>query len=124
MGREQNMYGLPKDFDCAFLVGRTLEMICFAANQIYLHFDQKIMITIEGEYSFQKERVAPLQILVVPAVECNLMTLLEQSVISASGKEDGTLALVFQNGSVFRCYDRTENYESYRIKNGKKITIV
>jgi hypothetical protein len=99
-------------------------MVCFAANQIYLHFDQKIIITIGGDYSFQKKRIAPLQVLAAPAAESDLMTLLEQSVVSASSKEDGTLTLEFQNDSVFRCYDRSENYESYIIKNGEKITIV
>jgi hypothetical protein len=47
------MYGLPKDFDGGFLVGRTLEMVCFSENQMALHFGAEISITIESAFSYR-----------------------------------------------------------------------
>jgi hypothetical protein len=40
------MYGLPKNFSPARLVGRILEMICFNENQLYLHFDEKLAVMV------------------------------------------------------------------------------
>lgn len=119
------MYGLPENFDASFFVGRTLEMIRFNANQIYLHFDDHMTITIEGSFSHQHARSSTNpQVVSVPVKQSALMQLLEQKVISVSADRDGTLTLVFDDGQIFTCYDQSANYESYQIKHGDEVIVV
>lgn len=118
------MYGLPSDFDASFFVGVTLEMICFNANQISLQFDKKVVLTIEGRYLHKKGAAdQPAQIVSLPVSKSDLMLLLERSVSLASGAEDGTLTLVFDNRHSLTCFDDAQ-YESYRIKIGEQEIIV
>jgi Family of unknown function (DUF6188) len=119
------MYGLPEDFDGSFLIGRALEMICFNANQIYLHFDGQVTITIEGSFSHQRAQYeSNTQILSVPVSESDLMQLLEHKISAVSGDKDGTLKLVFDHDQILRCYDQLPNYESYQIRHGDTVIIV
>ncbi|MHC4525129.1 MAG: DUF6188 family protein [Planctomycetota bacterium] len=104
------MYGLPKDFDGTFLVGRTLEMVCFAQYQVFLHFDPEITITIESSFSYQSD-----QMISVPVKKSDLMNLLGISVKEVQGDKNGTLSLTFTNGEILKIYDNSEQYESYRI---------
>jgi len=113
------MYGLPKGFDGSVLVGRTLEMVCFNENQVYLHFDGRTTITIESAFSYKNE-----QIVHVPVAESHLMELLGLSVSAAKGDDKGTLSLFFDNGQTVRVYDTTKQYESYTISYGGKVIIV
>src|SRR5687767_10308176 len=119
------MYGLPKDFDGTFLVDRCLELVCFSENQVFLHFDQDITITIEAAFTHQTSRVAanPLPI-TVPASESRLMTLLGHAVASVASDSNGTLILIFDSGHVVKCYDTSHNYESYRIKRSDTLIVV
>jgi hypothetical protein len=119
------MYGLPKDFTGTFIKGRQLELICFNANQVCLHFDDKVSITVESSYSYQKARTEPNpKIFDVPPSESDLMQLLEHSVIEVRGDEQGTLSLEFDHGHIFRCFDNSRQYESYHIKWGEAEIIV
>ncbi|MHB8755297.1 MAG: DUF6188 family protein [Candidatus Acidiferrales bacterium] len=118
------MYGLPANFDSSFLVGRNLEMICFSSSQVYLHFDDQVTITIEGEFSYQLQRSEPdVQAIHMPIMESKLMHLLEHSISEAAGDGNGTLTLVFDNGHVLKCFEAS-GYESYQIKHGAARLIV
>ena len=118
------MYGLPQDFDGKFLIGRTLEQICFNANQISLQFDADVAITIESRYSYQDAAPAvSTPTSSVPALQSNLMQLLGQTVERVEGTSDGTLSLLFTNGHRLRCFD-DPHYESYKIRNGARVVIV
>ena len=118
------MYGLPPNFDTSVFVGKTLQMICFNANQIYLHFASDLVLTIEGKFLHKKGAADQLaQALAVPITTSDLMLLLERSVSIASGSEDGTLTLVFDNRHILKCFDDRQ-YESYRIKNGDEEIII
>jgi hypothetical protein len=117
------MYGLPEDFSCAFFVGRTLEMLCFNANQIYLHFGKQTSVCVEGTYSIAPSGSDP-KVFEVPDVNTDLFKLIERAATSASGVPDGTLTLAFDNDLVFRCYDSKDNYECYKITHDNQITIV
>ena len=113
------MYGLPKDFDGGFLVGRTLELVCFARYQMYLHFDEKVIITVESAFSYNASGVVD-----VPVGESNLMELVGAVVLAATGDDGGTLSLLFDNGQTVKVYDTSRQYESYTIAHGgKKITV-
>lgn len=113
------MFGLPADFDGSFLVGLTLEMICFTENQVNLHFGADTMIRIESAYSYNGNE--PVD---VPVCQSNLMELLGSSVLVTHGDASGTLSLTFNQGRTLKVYDTTEQYESYIITHGGKEIIV
>jgi hypothetical protein len=119
------MYGLPENFDGSFLIGKTLEMVCFNVSQLYLHFSNHIIITIESSFSYRdadsQSLARPIN---VPVKESNLMQLLGHLISKASGDQDGTLTLVFDNGEVFKCFDSSKNFESYQIKYGDQLIVV
>ena len=117
------MYGLPEDFSCEFFVGSTLEMLCFNANQIYLHFEKQTRVCVEATYSLAPSGNDP-KVFDVPNVNTDLFKLIEHSITSASGTRDGTLTLVFDNDLVFRRYDSEGNFECYNIKHGDEVTYV
>jgi hypothetical protein len=113
------MYGLPKNFDGSFLVGRTCELVCFSQNQVCLHFGDKITITIESAFSYKT-----IQVIDVPVHKSNLMELLGASVSGVQGDKDGTLSLFFDNGQTLKVYDTSKQFESYNIAYGDKVIIV
>jgi hypothetical protein len=113
------MYGLPKDFNGSFLVGRILEMVCFAQYQVYLHFNERIIITIASAFSYKTDSVIE-----VPIQESNIMELLGLSVSAAMGDENSTLSIIFNNGKALKIYDTSKQYESYTIAyEGKEIIV-
>lgn len=118
------MYGLPEDFTGTFLVGRVLEQICFSQNQICLHFDSNVSITIESAFSHDYGREAHSTIIYIPALQSDLMQFLGFSISEVFGKKDGTLCLVFENGQTFKCFDTSPQFESYHIKHGERVIIV
>ena len=118
------MYGLPKGFDGQIFVGCALEMLCINTTQIYLHFSDQLSICVQASYSLQSNRDSQVRIVEVPMVEPDLFKLLEQLVIAASAREDGTLVLEFGNDFVFKCYDPTDLYEAYEIRHGDRTIVV
>lgn len=119
------MYGLPMNFSATFLNGRTLEQICFNQNQISLHFDSEVTITIESAFAHQQpESEEEVKLLEVPVLQSDLMQLLGRSVSRASGTDDGTLVLVFENGHTLKCFDTSREFESYQIRHGTSVIIV
>jgi hypothetical protein len=116
------MYGLPKGFDAARLIGRTLQLLCFSENQVFLHFDEKVSIEVLGEISYEDLSGDGPELLQVPMSESDLMQLLGRSIKAASNAE-GTLTLVFDNGHILQCLD-TPEYESYKIRVNDEEIIV
>jgi hypothetical protein len=112
------MYGLPRSFDGNLFVGRTLEQICFSENQISLHFDGGVGLTIEGAYSYQN--TATVQ---APTLHAALAKSLGQSIARANGDSDGTLSLLFDSGDQLNVFD-DPHYESYQIRHGTDVIIV
>ncbi|MFH1230488.1 MAG: DUF6188 family protein [Planctomycetota bacterium] len=119
------MYKLPKNFDGNFLIGCVLEQICFNQNQLCLHFNNNVSITIEGSFSYgQEDSEANHKIINIPIKESDIMQLLGIPVSKAYGDKNGTLYLIFNNGYSLRCYDSSSQYESYQIKYGDTLIIV
>ena len=119
--REFPLYGLSPDFDGSFLAGKTLELVCFGAQQVYLHFSSDVLITIESAFSCRQKAGAPVTRTTVPVLQSDLMTLLGRSVVRALGDGDGTLSIEFDDGRVLACYDTSQEYESYSIRHGDRI---
>ncbi len=65
----------------------TLEMVCFNRNQIYLHFDNELTITIESSYIYKKnaqEKSAPINL---PVLQSELMGLAEHKITETASSE-------------------------------------
>ena len=106
------MYGLPADFDGKMLLGRTLEQVCFSANQIALHFDGDVSIVVEGELLHQGPNLSPNGPSQVPIQTSNLMQLVENAVTEVIAEKNGTLYLSFGNNHALKIFDNLRNYES------------
>ena len=123
------MYGLPKDIDVSFFVGKTLNVVSFAVNVSHLNFDSEVRISIESSFQLQeKHDVEHSQMGTKQSVyliqASSLMQLAGQSVIAATGAEDGTLSLFFERGQVLHCLDDLSGYECYNFSDGKQLWIV
>ena len=122
------MYGLPKDLNLSFFVGKKLNSIMFVAFNIYFHIEGNVKIHLESTFQHQQKRdvdhgrVGIRQS--IPVSNTSLMSLLEQEVISASGDDDGTLCLSFSDGQVLRCFEDTKAYEAYSFTDGENLYVV
>ena len=113
------MYTFPPDFDANALIGRTLEMICFNANQIYFHFGQHDVICAESEFRFGRSgTVSELADIPVPSLESDLMKIIEHEIVSTSVSDGHILILRFDDDSVLEFRDVWGNYESYSVTLG------
>jgi hypothetical protein len=114
------MYGLPDSIDWSFLYKRTLESVCFVKHQLYLHLSDTCMISVESEMSIDKGGMEGL-----PGVLTPLHSLIDRSIVSASGTKEGTLSLTFEGGVTLHIHDSPKQYEAYCITlNGKEIVRV
>ena len=90
------MNKFPEDFDAGIFVGRTLEMICFAAYQVNFHFGSHISISAETSFAFEKP--SAIAQITIPVMQSDLMQLLEHQVSKASVQDQHILTLVFDGG--------------------------
>jgi hypothetical protein len=118
------MYGLPADFDGKILIGRNLEQVSFTENQILLNFDRDVSIDIGSAFSHRPLESIFTARTEVPVTVSDLMWLLGRSVSDASGDDEGTLRVRFDNGHIVEIFDTSPQYESYQIRYGEKVIIV
>jgi len=85
-------------------------MVCFTKYQVYLHFSNECLISVEGEISLDRSERMRL-----PVALSNLYPLIDQKIKSTSSTIAGTLALVFDEGQTLLIYDSSEQFESYAI---------
>ena len=110
------MYGLPATFDPSVFVGAELVEVSFSANTVNLIFEPEIVVTIEAAFvisagaGLQSVKHSP------PVQSSDLMTLIGERVVAATGEADGTLVLGFENGGRITCLDDSMHYESYKIR--------
>ena len=102
--------------DLAFLKGRELEMICFAAYSLYLHFADGILVTIEGPFQHQsKTDIGAAAFSNFPLRDSNLISLLTHSIEDVHREKDGALRLEFSDGTKIVVAGQAGPYESYNI---------
>ena len=122
------MYGLPKDLDLSFFLGKRLDQVSFAQSTIFFFFDDKITITLESSVQHQTrqdtERLRLGVMQSVPVTHSTLMQLVGHSVVSASADDEGTLSLTFDDGQVLGCIEDRSPYESYNFTDGEHLYIV
>jgi hypothetical protein len=114
------MYGLPDGIDWSFLHKRTLESVCFAGYQLYLHLSGGCTISVESEMSVNAGAKEGL-----PNILPRLHLLIDREIVSASGAKEGTLSVAFQGGVTLHIHNSPKQYEAYCITlNGKEIVRV
>jgi hypothetical protein len=94
-------------------------------NQVTLHFDGDVHITLEGPYSYQDrngEVESDAQSAGGKGV-LGLLRLLGQSIVQVNAGKDGTLGLEFPAEAWLNCLD-TPHYESYHVRLGKRVITV
>jgi hypothetical protein len=118
------MYGLPKDYDLSFLIGRELESICFAQYQINLHFTGSVWIQIEGKFKhFNGDKLIE-ELEEFPISQSALLQTLGQKITAVNFTTDGDLELILSEKNRIFIIGDNGAYESYRIFDGQKETIV
>jgi hypothetical protein len=118
------MYGLPPDIDLSFFHGKTLQQVCIGANEIILHFDADISITIMSPIECMVPGTALQEYEDYRKAAGVVVVFLQDVVASAKGHADGTLSLEFQGGGRLDVRDDSTHYESYMILNGQDCIVV
>jgi hypothetical protein len=97
------------------LVGKSIQLVCFAQYSVYIHFEGDVLLTVEAGFEHIHKNIRHVHEASSPFEESNLMTILESAVASASLDANGDLHLTFSNGDSLSIYKDPE-FESYRIK--------
>ena len=104
------------------LVGRNVELICFAQYSVYIHLQGGAMLTVESGCEHIHNGKRRVYHLSSPIGESSLMGILENTIASTAVEANGELQLVFSNGDTLRIYKEPQ-YESYRLKIGSEESI-
>jgi hypothetical protein len=114
------VYGLSTTTDLGPLVGCTLTFIGFGEYQLQLGFtgDADCSISIEAEFSVARNGFDPTTYSEPVAGAPTLLPLLGREVTSALVPNDGTVQLIFDDGSMVEVLDSDSEYESYAVRLG------
>ena len=118
------MYGLPKNIDLTFLLGKQLHQVCIGSNDLILKLDDHIIITVTSGCAYQSNNNETTSVEHYPTSASLICQLLDSSVVEAQGQENGTLSLKFSNCDTLIIYDDSKQYESYQIKHNERLIIV
>lgn len=103
------------------LIGKNIELLCFAQYSIYIHFEESIILTVESGLEHVHDGVRHTLQLSSPPTNCSLLVILETKVTSATLDASGGLHLTTSNGDSLRIYKEPQ-YESYRLSiNGEEL---
>jgi len=117
------MYPFPAEFDVGQFRFVELEMVCFAANAMNLHFGRKLSLTVGCEFEYCDEGMGAATRSDFPLRSSNLIQLIGSRVTEASVSGKATLVLRFNSGAVLRIHPDAA-YESYRIKQDDQEFII
>jgi len=118
------MYKLSKNTNLNFLNEQQLEMLCFAAYSLYLHFSDDIIITVEGSFEHIVGSGRKRAQHSFPIGASELTRLLSSRVKSVSVTSDTSLQLKFSNGDGLILKGDSGPYESYQIQHRGEHTVV
>ena len=99
------------------LNGKTVELVCFAQFGVYIHLQDRVLLTVEAEFEHVHGDTQEHHLTTFPASQSSLMRLLECSVVSASLEQNGGLQLGFSNGDSLKVSKRP-GFESYQLRTG------
>lgn len=110
------MYGLPKNIDLSFLVGRELLQVCIGSNDLILHFDDRVSILITSNCHWKSISGVGVEIDSYAESANMICRPLGSKILNATSDESGTLSMKFSNGDAFMLFDDSQQFESYVIE--------
>jgi hypothetical protein len=117
------MFGFPNKSDLSDLIGNNLIMVCCNANQIYLHFDSQIRISIDTN-QFQIKLDNKIIKVHIPIDNLAIFDFIENKVENISVNADNSvLEIAFRNHSAIILTD-DKHYNSHIIQIGSKEILV
>ena len=120
------MHGLRKGVDLGFLKNRELIQIAIGLYHVRFRFDEKVAISVEGEFKFfdgQAEWIWKPEPGTVD-IAARTVSLLGSTIQGFEGHENGTLSLAFSNGQRLTVLDSSERFESYDITRPGETIVV
>jgi hypothetical protein len=120
------MNGLSPETDVNALKGCTLTFVGFGQHQVQLAFygDLHCAISIEGNYVVTPAGRDSSTFSEAVAGAAALLPLLGHDVTYASVPTDGTVQVIFDDGSVVDVLDSEADYESYQVHLGDRLLVV
>jgi len=103
----------------AALVGKNIELVCFAQYSLYIHLEDRIVITVESGIEHVHNGARRVCHLSSQPADCSVLTILESTVNSAVVEQNGDLQLTISNGDSLRVF-KEPKYDSYRVKIGEE----
>lgn len=117
------MYKLSHQVELDFLQHKQLQMLCFGEYSLYLHFDDEIIITVEGRFQ-HKTGKAKNRIYSFPIDTSCLMRLLGAFVQRIEVENEEDLRLDFSNGDSLILEGQNGPYEAYQIRHRGGLIVV
>ena len=114
------MYRIDDDFDPSFFVGAMVQRVCFGPYVVTLDLDGS-SVTIEGSYEHRDGGRADE--VTLPTADSRLMRLSGKRVESAHVDDPETLRLEFDDGQSLRIFDRSDEYESFKVDRGDVVWV-
>lgn len=117
------MYGLKKNIDLSFLIGREVIQVAIGMFQVQFHFDKEATISVESEFEYVSNGNPSRWSPGAPAAAAPALRLMGSAIQDVKGAEDGTHSVTFLNGDRLIVKDNKQ-YESYTICGGPGGVIV
>jgi Family of unknown function (DUF6188) len=120
------LYGLSKDIDLSFLVGRQVEQVAISAYQVQFRFDEDVTISVESHFRYfdgQQEWIWKPEPGAAHAAG-RTASLLTATIERFEVQENSALFLVFSNGHRLSIFDSSKEYQSYDITRPGQTIIV
>ncbi|MFD3444374.1 DUF6188 family protein [Microbacteriaceae bacterium 4G12] len=96
----------------------TIVEVSITANDVVLNSDDDTRLRIESRLKIAAPDGATAEFENVRDAAGTFTGLLGHAITEATGVPDGTLTLVFEDGTVCTVFDDSDSYESYEIKHG------
>lgn len=113
------MYRFPEYKNISTLIGKNLVMVCCNANQIYLHFDSNISISIDTN-KFQVTSNIETITIGIPIDNLLIFDFIEKKVTKLELNETRTVLEILFEGNKKIILTDDDYYESHVIRIGKK----
>ena len=104
----------PSDLDVkTVFVEKELEMICFALSSIYLHFPDKLLLTVMSDFVYSSSQIT--EEISFPIRSTYLISSIGSKIIKAELIDKKDLCLWFEDGAKIEINGSTRMYECYSV---------
>ena len=118
------MYGLPTDESFQFLIGRSLDQVCFGRYQVIFNFDAAVSISVEGGLGVRLPGAEETIVVDSRDVANVLVSAVGTRVVDVQVDDTRSLSLSFEDGLWLRVIDDQEEIESFTVSHGGPLIVV